>query len=114
MGKYFDEIRDASREAVHSFFSLPAVARSPNGLTVVEGLNIRLHRNLRKPFGDLDREGFALVMEMHNQVIVDRTQWYPLKNWTLDFGRGRVFNIDNVDAESEERYVRCVVSEHEE
>ena len=114
MGKYFDEIRDASREAVHDFFSLPAVARSPDGGTEITALDIRLHRNLRKPFGDLDREGFALVMEMHNQVIVDRVEWLPLKNWVLDFGRGRVFNIENVDEESEERFIRCVVTEYEE
>ena len=114
MGKAFDELRDRTRATVHDFFSLPAVARSPDGGTTLENINVRLHRNLRKPFGDLDREGFALVMEMHNQVIVDRTEWYPLKNWTLDFGRGRVFNIDNIDPESEERFVRCVVTEHEE
>jgi hypothetical protein len=114
MGKAFDELRDRTRATVHDYFSLPAVARSPDGGTTLENVNIRLHRNLRKPFGDLDREGFALVMEMHNQVIVDRTEWYPLKNWTLDFGRGRVFNIDNIDQESEERFVRCVVTEYEE
>lgn len=111
MGKFFDQLRDSTRGIVHDFFSLPAVARSPDGGTSFPNLNIRLHRDLRKPFGDLDREGFALVMETHNQVVVDREEWYPLKNWTLDFGRGRVFNIDNVDPQSEERFVRCVVTE---
>lgn len=108
-----DDIRDASRAAVHANFALPAVATSHDGLTTVPDLTIRLHRDIRKPFGDLDREGFALLIESHNQVIVDTQQWVPVKNWILDFGRGRVFNIDNVVKVLGERYWVCNVTEHE-
>lgn len=108
-----DDIRDASRAAVHSQFALPAVATSPDGITTVAGLTIRLHRDIRKPFGDLDREGFALMIESHNQVIVDTEEWVPMWNWILDFGRGRVFVIVNVEQFNGERYVRCNVTEYE-
>lgn len=108
-----DEIRDASRAAVHSQFALPAVATSPDGLTTVPGLTIRLHRDIRKPFGDLDREGFALMIESHNQVIVDTEEWMPAWNWVLDFGRDRVFQIVNVEKLKGERYLRCTVTEYE-
>jgi ribulose bisphosphate carboxylase small subunit len=106
-----DEIRDQARASIHEAFTVPATVRSPDGLTEVTDIGARLHRDLRKPFGDLDREGFALVMEFTNQVIFDRQQWEPVKNWTVDFGRGRVFNIDNIISESSERYVRTEVSE---
>ena len=107
-----DDIRDAARATVHSGFAIPAVARSHDGLVTIPGLDIRLHRDIRKPFGDLDREGFALMLESHNQVIVDTRQWVPKRNWILDFGRGRVFNIDNVEDVKGERYLRCNVSEY--
>lgn len=108
-----DDIRDASRAAVHAQFALPAVATSIDGLTTVPGLTIRLHRDIRKPFGDLDREGFALLMESHNRVIVDTQEWRPLRNYILDFGRGRVFCIGEVIAVPGERYWACTVSEYE-
>lgn len=107
-----DDIRDASRAAVHAQFALPAVATSPDGVTTVPDLTIRLHRDIRKPFGDLDREGFALMIESHNQVIVDTTEWMPEWNWILDFGRGRVFQIVNVEMFNGERYLKCNVTEY--
>lgn len=104
-----DEIRDRARAQVHAQFALPAVVRSPDGLSEVS-VNVRLHRNVRKPIGDLDREGFALVIEMGNGIIVDREEWEPKKNWTIDFGRDRVFNLDTLDDDKGERYVRMQVS----
>lgn len=70
----------------------------------------RLHRDVRKPIGDLDREGFALVIEQANMVIFDREEWTPVKNWTIDFGRDRKFNVDTVNDDKGERYVRTQVS----
>lgn len=104
-----DETRDRSRAHVHAQFSIPAVVRSPDGLTEV-AVGARLHRNVRKPIGDLDREGFALVIEQGNGIIIDREQWDPQKNWAIDFGRDRVFNLDTLDDDKGERYVRMQVS----
>lgn len=108
-----DDIRDAARAQVHEQFALPAVATSPDGVTTVPGLNIRLHRDIRKPFGDLDREGFALLIESHNEVIVDTVEWVPMHNWVLDFGRGRLFEIVNIIQVNGERYLKCNVTEYE-
>lgn len=109
-----DDIRDASRASIHSAFAIPAVARSRDGLSQVP-LTARLHRELRKPFGDLDREGFSLAIESYNQVILD-TQEPGVsvigKNWILDFGRGRVVNMDNNITANGERYAKWLVSEH--
>lgn len=104
-----DEIRDRARAQVHGHFAIPAVVRSPDGLSEVP-LQARLHRNVRKPIGDLDREGFALVIEQSNGIIVDRQEWEPVKNWVIDFGRDRIFSIDTIDDDKGERYVRMQVS----
>lgn len=104
-----DQIRDAARAAVHGQFSLPAVVRSPDGLVEVPVL-ARMHRDVRKPIGDLDREGFALVIEQANMVVFDRLEWEPKKNWIVDFGRDRIFNIDTINDDKGERYVRTQVS----
>lgn len=106
-----DAIRDQARATVHAGFALDAVARSHDGALVVPDLRIRLHRDVKKPFGDLDREGFALLMESHNEIIVDTDQWVPKRHWHVDFGRGRVVNIDVVVAVAGERYWKCMVSE---
>lgn len=106
-----DDIRDASRAAVHAMFSLPAVVSSPDGVTQVP-ITARLHRDLRKPFGDLDREGFALVIEQYNQVIIDREEWEPQSGWKIDFGRGRVFRLADELGDRADRYmpVEVVIS----
>lgn len=104
-----DEIRDAARAAIHGQFSLPAVVRSPDGLSEI-AVVARLHRDLKKPFGDLDREGFALVIEQFNQVIFDREEWDPKKNWIVDFGRERKFTLLNFVGDRAERYIKMEVS----
>lgn len=106
-----DEIRDAARAAIHGQFSLPAVVRSADGLSEIPCV-VRLHRNVRKPIGDLDREGFALVIEMSNIVIFDREEWDPIGDagWTVDFGRDRKFEIGTVHDDDGERYPRVQVT----
>lgn len=103
-----DDIRDASRAAIHATFSLPAVVSSPDGVTQVP-ITARLHRDLRKPFGDLDREGFALVVEQYNQVIIDRQEWEPKSGWKIDFGRGRVFRLVDELGDRADRYINVEV-----
>lgn len=105
-----DEIRDRARAQVHDAFAIPAVVTSPDGLVVI-AVTARLHRDLKKPFGDLDREGFAMVLEFQNQIIVDRAEWpEPKRGWTIDFGRGRVYKTGPVVGEKGEQYVRVEVT----
>ncbi len=109
MGR-LDEIRDVARATIHGEFSLPATVRSPDGSVEIPALTVRLHRDLKKPFGDLDREGFALVIEQFNQVIFDREQWNPIKNWTVDFGRDRIFTLVNFVGDRADRYIKMEVT----
>lgn len=106
-----DEIRDSARAQIHAEFSLPATVSSPQGGSRIP-VNVRLHRNTRKPFGDLDREGFAMVIEMNNEAIFDSAEWTPQERWVVDFGRGRVFRIVNPQLEAGERYIKTSLVEH--
>lgn len=109
-----DDIRDASRKAVHDTFALPATVTSPDGLTVIPGLTVRLHRKNRKPFGDLGSEGFALIVETEDAAIFDKEEWYPEMRWRVDFGRGRLFRIAEPPSEFGERYMRVKLVEYTE
>ena len=104
-----DSIRDKSRAAIHGQFSLPAVVRSPDGLVEIP-VDARMHRDLKKFFGDLEREGFAQVIEQYNQLIFDSEQWYPVRGYTVDFGRKRVFEIHDILSDRGDRYIRAEVT----
>ena len=104
-----DEIRDRARAQIHEQFSLPAVVRSPDGRVEVP-VNARMHLNIRKPFGDLDREGFAMVIEEASGIVIDRQEWEPQRGWSIDFGRDRVFTLDVSGDTKAERYARVQVT----
>ena len=100
-----EEIRDRARAQIHDHFTVAAVVRSPDG-SVAVNVGARLHIDSKKPFGDLDREGFAIVIEEYNQVIFDRLQWEPVKGWNVDFGRGRIYTLTNSLNAKSARYAK--------
>lgn len=108
-----DDIRDRSRAAIHEQFSLPATAISADGAIQVDGLTVRMHIDLNRAFGDLDREGFAKRYEFDNVLIFDTCQWMPQEMYIVDFGRNRKFKIKNIIDGSGHRYVRAEVTEVE-
>lgn len=55
---------------MHETFSWSANYRRASGGATISDINVRLHlRN--KQFGDLDREGFATVIESVDHVVLD-------------------------------------------
>lgn len=111
MAGNLDDIRDAARAAVHAKFALPAVIasseRSPIGIA-----HVRLHNDDSRAFGDLDREGFAFSVEGKTILVFDKLEWEPVYQQVVDFGRGRVYQIDHIiDTKQRTRYPRCVASE---
>lgn len=110
MAGNLDNIRDQSRASVHAQFALPAIIRDQTG-EAIGTASVRLHRANSRPFGDLDREGFAFTIEDRIVVIFDSVEHMPARNQVVDFGRGRVFNIDAVTPNNGDRYVNCIVTE---
>lgn len=89
------DIRKAARRVTHATFSLPAVYRSADGNTETQ-CSARLHSE-KKVFGDLDREGFARMLEDQNIVVLDiREIGTPEKNATVDFGNNIIVEIVNI------------------
>jgi hypothetical protein len=111
-----DDIRDQSRAAIHDEFAVLAVVRT--GSVEIRDVPVRLHLDLRKPFGDLDREGFAFTIEEGSQAIFD-TQ-HPVRPCTpkrgdvVDFGRGRVFRVEDTHTDTYERYQKVSLVPHKE
>ena len=106
-----DAIRDAARARIHEQFSLPAIIRnSDESVEIDTNVPVRFHVDVKKPFGDLDREGFALVIESYNQVIIDTETWTPIKHYVLDFGRGRKVQLENQMNSKYERYAKWEVT----
>lgn len=91
--------RDAVRSIVHDFFKIPCWVS--DGIEPPFETAIRLHTGL-KTFGDLDREGFAQMMEDVNQVVVDSiNDFTPVRKMQLEFkgkSGSRFFVIETVDA----------------
>lgn len=111
MAGNLDEIRDAARAAVHAKFALPATVADSEGSTIGTA-HVRLHNDDSRAFGDLDREGFALSVEGKTILVFDSLEWEPEYQQIVDFGRGRVYQIDHIiDNKQRVRYPRCVASE---
>lgn len=111
MAGNLDDIRDQSRAAIHAKFALPAVI-SDSGGSAIGTAHVRLHLADSRAFGDLDREGFAFSVEGKNLLVFDALEWQPAYQQVVDFGRGRVYQIDHViDEKQRTRYPRCVASE---
>lgn len=111
MAGNLDRIRDASRAAVHAQFALPAVVLSRDG-SAIAAAQVRLHNSDSRAFGDLDREGFAVTLEGKTLLVFDADEHSPVANQIVDFGRGRVYNIEEIiDDKRRTRYQRCLATE---
>ena len=111
MAGNLDEIRDASRAAVHAQFALQAVIANSEG-SPIGAAAVRLHNTDSRAFGDLDREGFAFSIEGKTLLVFDSLEWEPMDNQIVDFGRGRIYQIEHViDTKQRVRYPRCIATE---
>lgn len=87
----WDEIRNAARRVVHDTFRLACVYRAPN--KAPRDIHARLHTKLRV-FGDLDREGYAQMLEDVNYVFLDDAEGPFVENATITFAAtGQKFNV---------------------
>lgn len=110
----WNEIRAAARTVVHQQFALPAFYSDAEATVVEQPISVRLHNDLKK-FGDLDREGYARVIETVNQIVFDRDEVMPQRNATVIFRfdgeADLVYNVDVVLTSPDGgRFVRAEVS----
>lgn len=104
------EIRKKARRTVHSTFSLSAVYTDPDG--TVTPCMARMHNEM-KEFGDLDREGFARVVQDVNQVVFDALEVEPKKKGTVRFdinGMEVTFEITGFLPKTTDEFIRVEVT----
>ena len=105
----WNDIRKQARATVHAQFALPAVYYSKDGLRRIP-CSVRKHNNDER-FGDLDREGFAQVVERANQLVFDSAEVMPQKGATVEFpDDGEVYTIDLILPKTSGQYIRCEVT----
>lgn len=114
----WNEIRANSRDLVHDMFRRPAVYTAPDGVTTTN-VWVRLHSKMQI-FGDLDREGYARMIEEVNHIIFDSTEVVPKKNGVVDFAVDELFqpligveakyDIVNVTPPAGDRYIKTGVT----
>lgn len=88
----WQEIKQKARDDVHRTFVLPALFT--RGMDAAVPCNARMHYKVRR-FGDMDREGFATVVEDIDYVILDTRELAMIvENDTIEFpGIGRLFKL---------------------
>lgn len=110
------ETRQRARRTVHATFSLPAVYTPPGIGAVPVNCMARMH-NEAKLFGDLDREGYAQMIEDVNQVIFDALEVEPVKFGVVTFYQDTArtvvigtFEINNILPKTTDEFRRVEVT----
>jgi hypothetical protein len=87
------EVKSKMQQDVHATFAVPAIYRAAG---TMYNLNItaRLHTS-QEIIGDLDREGFAQILQDVNRVVLDISEVAaPTRLSTLTFCDGRVYILE--------------------
>lgn len=90
-------LKAEARKAVHDAFAV-SVQYTPPGVPpqAAVPLTVRLHANI-ETFGDLDREGYARMVEETNRIVFMSDQSpLPLKGGFVTFEDGTVFQVKSV------------------
>lgn len=86
-------IKAKMQQDVHSTFSASAVYRAA-GTMFDQPVTVRLHTR-QEIIGDLDREGFAQILQDLNRVVIDTEEVAaPARLSRITFGDGRQFLLD--------------------
>jgi len=93
---------------VHNTFAREAQYVSEEGATPIPA-RIRLHTKFLR-MGDLDREGYARVIDDVNEVRIDIGELTPVRLATIDFGNGVKFSIVNVVPDKDDNFWTCEVA----
>jgi hypothetical protein len=101
-------IRAAAKRVVHDTFAREALYTGPEVGDLALPARIRLHTQFLR-FGDLDREGYAQVIDDVNQVMIDVGEVVPKKNGRIDFEGIRIYRITEVVKETGEQFWMCRV-----
>lgn len=109
----WNEVKSRAREAVHRTFARSAVYRTAPD---AEGsVNITARRHTKQQIiGDLDREGYARVLQDVNMVVLDLTEIVPANGGHITFNAdGDEYLIEAIEHSDDGRFVRAQVTPYE-
>lgn len=101
--------KQEAKLAVHRQFAISATYTPPGVGASPVSVQVRHHTRIAQ-FGDLDREGFAQVVEDVNQIVFQLCQVSPEKRGVVEFEDGRRYRIDTVQPSLDGEYARCDVA----
>lgn len=107
MSTWRDLKRDA-KQSVHDCFAVPALYTAPNASPVA--VHVRHHTRVVQ-YGDLDREGYAQVVQDVNQIIFLSCEADPVKRGVVEFEDGSQYIIDTVQPSLDGLTVTCDVAQ---
>jgi hypothetical protein len=86
-------IKAKAQQDVHATFAVPAVYRAAGTMVDVD-ITARLHTR-QEIIGDLDREGFAQILQDVNRVVLDTAEVAaPTRLSRITFPDGRAFLLE--------------------
>ena len=104
----FQAIRAKARRTVHKTFARDATYTDPGAGASPVAARIRLHTQFLR-HGDLDREGYAQVIDDVNQVMIDTGEIRPRTHGVIDFQGVRKYRITEVIKDEGEQFWTCQV-----
>lgn len=102
------DIKREARLRVHAQFAVSATYTSPSLGSAPIPCQVRLHTKVAR-FGDLDREGFAQVVEDINRAIFLQSEITPVRKGVLTLYSGHQFTIDLIEPRSDDTVWVCEV-----
>ena len=94
--------------AIHRHFAVPALYTAPDASPV--RVHVRHHTRVVQ-YGDLDREGYAQVVQDVNQIIFLTCEADPVKRGVVEFDDGSQYIIDTVQPSLNGVSVTCDVAQ---
>lgn len=102
---------DTKRQArlrVHAHFAVSAEYTGPALGSSAIPCSVRVHTKIAR-FGDLDREGYAEVVEDINRVIFLQSEVTPARKGIVTLYSGHQFAIETIEPPTDDTVVVCEV-----
>lgn len=103
------DTKRAARLRVHAQFAVSAEYTGPALGSSPIPCNVRVHTKIAR-YGDLDREGFAEVVEDINRVIFLQSEVTPARKGLVTIYSGHEFTIDTIEPPTDDTVWVCMVA----
>lgn len=104
----WSDIKRQARLRVHAQFAVSATYTPPGQGSAPIPCQVRLHTKIAR-FGDLDREGYAEVVEDVNRIIFLQSELKPARKGLVTLYSGHQFTVDLIEPPTDDTVWVCEV-----